>query len=43
MYTIASAGVASQKNRWFYIAIAVVIALALFPSVRYVRRKYIEK
>ena len=43
MYTIASAGVASQKNRWFYIAIAVVIALALFPSVRYMRRKYIEK
>ena len=43
MYTVGAAGFADEKNRNFYISIAVLIAIAVTIMVYVLKRKYIKR
>lgn len=41
MYTIGAAGLADARNRWLYIALAVVLAVLVILLGRFLKKKYV--
>jgi uncharacterized membrane protein YdjX (TVP38/TMEM64 family) len=43
MYTIGFAGIADREHRWLYIGIALALAVIVFGTAAWLRRKYITE